>query len=104
MSSRISQRMRSRRNQCSNAKLCSTTQRNYFVGQAPPRPIRAGKEQITEADLAGVPLIWHMDTSTQPTKRPHPTPDTWYAGWTRDSGTEGVEAGGFGWPRAGRGS
>jgi hypothetical protein len=32
----------------------------------------AGKEQITEADLAGEPLIWHMDTSTQPTRRPHP--------------------------------
>jgi DNA-binding transcriptional LysR family regulator len=32
----------------------------------------AGKEQITEADLAGEPLLWHPDTSTQPTKRPHP--------------------------------
>ncbi|MFI5898148.1 LysR family substrate-binding domain-containing protein, partial [Actinoplanes sp. NPDC051513] len=32
----------------------------------------AGKEQITEADLAGEPLIWHIDTSTQPTRRPHP--------------------------------
>src|SRR5882724_5702745 len=32
----------------------------------------AGKEQITEADLAGEPLVWHMDTSTQPTRRPHP--------------------------------
>lgn len=31
-----------------------------------------GKEQITEADLAGEPLLWHPDTSTQPTKRPHP--------------------------------
>jgi DNA-binding transcriptional LysR family regulator len=32
----------------------------------------AGKEQITEADLAGEPLVWHSDASTQPTRRPHP--------------------------------
>jgi DNA-binding transcriptional LysR family regulator len=32
----------------------------------------AGREQITEADLAGEPLVWHTDTSTQPTRRPHP--------------------------------
>src|SRR3954466_15576361 len=32
----------------------------------------AGKEAITEADLAGEPLVWHADTSTQPTRRPHP--------------------------------
>src|SRR5882762_8100414 len=32
----------------------------------------AGKEQITEADLAGEPLVWHVDASTQPTRRPHP--------------------------------
>jgi DNA-binding transcriptional LysR family regulator len=32
----------------------------------------AGKEQIAEADLAGEPVLWHADTSTQPTKRPHP--------------------------------
>jgi DNA-binding transcriptional LysR family regulator len=32
----------------------------------------AGKEQITEADLAGEPLVWPGDASTQPTKRPHP--------------------------------
>jgi DNA-binding transcriptional LysR family regulator len=32
----------------------------------------AGKEQITEADLAGEPLLWDSDTSTQPTRRPHP--------------------------------
>lgn len=32
----------------------------------------AGKEQIIEADLAGEPLLWHPDTNTQPTKRPHP--------------------------------
>ena len=32
----------------------------------------AGKEQIAQADLAGEPVLWHADTSTQPTKRPHP--------------------------------
>ncbi|MFC5833876.1 LysR family substrate-binding domain-containing protein [Nonomuraea insulae] len=32
----------------------------------------AGREQIAEADLAGEPLVWHADTSTQPTRRPHP--------------------------------
>jgi len=32
----------------------------------------AGKEQIAESDLAGEPLVWQMDTSTQPTRRPHP--------------------------------
>ncbi len=32
----------------------------------------AGKEQITEADLAGEPLLWNADQSTQPTRRPHP--------------------------------
>ena len=32
----------------------------------------AGKEQVTEADLAGEPLVWPGDTSTQPTRRPHP--------------------------------
>ncbi|MFD3373902.1 MULTISPECIES: LysR family transcriptional regulator [unclassified Streptomyces] len=32
----------------------------------------AGREQITEADLAGEPLVWHADSSTQPTRRPHP--------------------------------
>jgi DNA-binding transcriptional LysR family regulator len=32
----------------------------------------AGKEQVTEADLAGEPLLWDSDTSTQPTRRPHP--------------------------------
>jgi DNA-binding transcriptional LysR family regulator len=32
----------------------------------------AGKEEVTEADLAGEPLVWHADPSTQPTKRPHP--------------------------------
>ncbi|WP_433662401.1 LysR family transcriptional regulator [Nocardia sp. CA-128927] len=32
----------------------------------------AGKEQITEADLAGEPLLWDSDPSTQPTRRAHP--------------------------------
>ncbi|GII59106.1 LysR family transcriptional regulator [Planotetraspora thailandica] len=32
----------------------------------------ASKEQITEADLAGEPLVWNADPSTQPTRRPHP--------------------------------
>ena len=32
----------------------------------------AGKEQVTEADLAGEPLVWPADASTQPTRRPHP--------------------------------
>jgi DNA-binding transcriptional LysR family regulator len=33
----------------------------------------AGKEQVTETDLAGEPLIWHVDPRTQPTRRRHPT-------------------------------
>ena len=32
----------------------------------------AGKEQITEADLAGEPLLWDSDSSTQPTRLAHP--------------------------------
>jgi DNA-binding transcriptional LysR family regulator len=32
----------------------------------------AGKEEVTEADVADEPLIWHADPSTQPTRRPHP--------------------------------
>jgi DNA-binding transcriptional LysR family regulator len=32
----------------------------------------AGKEEVTEADLTGGPLVWHADPSTQPTRRPHP--------------------------------
>ncbi|GGN39182.1 LysR family transcriptional regulator [Streptomyces fuscichromogenes] len=32
----------------------------------------ADKEEVTEADLAGELLVWHADTSTQPTRRPHP--------------------------------
>jgi len=31
----------------------------------------AGKEEITETDLVGEPLIWHADPSTHPTRRPH---------------------------------
>ncbi|MQY20655.1 Hca operon transcriptional activator HcaR [Nocardia sp. RB20] len=33
----------------------------------------AGKDQVTESDLAGEPLIWHVDPHTQPTRHPHPT-------------------------------
>jgi DNA-binding transcriptional LysR family regulator len=32
----------------------------------------AGKEEVSEADLAGELLIWHADPGTQPTRRPHP--------------------------------
>lgn len=32
----------------------------------------ADQEEVTEADLAGEPLDWHADTSTQPTRHPHP--------------------------------
>ncbi|MEW2161342.1 LysR family substrate-binding domain-containing protein [Streptomyces sp. NPDC007189] len=32
----------------------------------------AGKAEVTEADLAGEPLVWHGDPSTQPTERPLP--------------------------------
>lgn len=32
----------------------------------------ADREQISEADLAGEPLVWDGDASTQPTRRPHP--------------------------------
>lgn len=32
----------------------------------------AGKEEVTEADLDGEPLIWHDDPGTLPTRRPHP--------------------------------
>jgi DNA-binding transcriptional LysR family regulator len=32
----------------------------------------AGKDEVTEADLAGETLVWHGDPSTQPTKRPLP--------------------------------
>ncbi|WP_406145228.1 LysR family transcriptional regulator [Streptomyces sp. NBC_01012] len=42
------------------------------VAVLPARHELAGREQITEADLVGEPLVWHMDASTQPTRRPHP--------------------------------
>jgi DNA-binding transcriptional LysR family regulator len=32
----------------------------------------AGKEEVTEDDLAGETLVWHTDPSTQPTRRRHP--------------------------------
>src|SRR6201995_5669317 len=32
----------------------------------------AGKEQVTQAALPNEPLVWHVGTSTQPTRRPHP--------------------------------
>jgi DNA-binding transcriptional LysR family regulator len=32
----------------------------------------AGKEEVTEADVADELLVWHADPSTQPTRRPHP--------------------------------
>ena len=51
----------------------------------------AGKEQIAEADLAGEPLLWHGDTSTQPTKRPHP--DSGYRVRGVDETLEHVAAG-----------
>ncbi|UXX96690.1 LysR substrate-binding domain-containing protein [Streptomyces sp. AD2-2] len=42
------------------------------VAVLPARHRLAGKEQVTEADLADEPLVWHGDPSTQPTKRPLP--------------------------------
>ncbi len=32
----------------------------------------AGKEEVSEADLAGEPLVWHAGPSTHPTRRPQP--------------------------------
>lgn len=32
----------------------------------------ARRDELTEADLRGEPLIWNADESTQPTRRPHP--------------------------------
>ncbi len=32
----------------------------------------ADKDEVTEADLAGEPLVWHADPSTHPTRRPQP--------------------------------
>jgi choline dehydrogenase-like flavoprotein len=52
----------------------------------------AGKEQITEADLAGEPLVWHADKGTQPTRRPHP--NAGYLALGVDETLEHVAAGG----------
>ncbi|MDT0612162.1 LysR family transcriptional regulator [Streptomyces lancefieldiae] len=43
----------------------------FMVALPTDHPL-AGKEEVTEADLAGEPLIWHADPSTQPTRRPLP--------------------------------
>jgi DNA-binding transcriptional LysR family regulator len=51
----------------------------------------ADREQITEADLAGEPLVWHGDASTHPTKRPHP--DSGYLVRGVDETLEHVAAG-----------
>jgi DNA-binding transcriptional LysR family regulator len=51
----------------------------------------AGKEQVTEADLAGELLVWHGDPSTQPTKRP--LPDAGYPARGVDETLEHVGAG-----------
>ncbi|MFF3849766.1 LysR family transcriptional regulator [Streptomyces sp. NPDC002328] len=51
----------------------------------------AGKEEVTEADLAGEPLVWHADPSTQPTRRPHP--DSGYLARGVDETLEHVAAG-----------
>src|SRR3984957_16070042 len=41
-------------------------------GVPPAGPRGPAKEQVPEAPLAGEPLVWHADPSTQPTRRPHP--------------------------------
>jgi DNA-binding transcriptional LysR family regulator len=51
----------------------------------------AGKEKISETDLAGEPLVWHADPSTQPTRRPHP--DAGYLARGVDETLEHVAAG-----------
>jgi len=51
----------------------------------------AGKEQITEADVAGEPLVWPADPATQPTRRPHP--DSGYVVRGVDETLEHVAAG-----------
>jgi DNA-binding transcriptional LysR family regulator len=51
----------------------------------------ADREQITEADLAGEPLVWHGDARTHPTKRPHP--DSGYLVRGVDETLEHVAAG-----------
>jgi DNA-binding transcriptional LysR family regulator len=51
----------------------------------------AGKEEVTEADLAGEPLVWPGGPGTQPTRRPHP--DAGYAVRGVDETLEHVAAG-----------
>ncbi|MEU7335679.1 MULTISPECIES: LysR substrate-binding domain-containing protein [unclassified Streptomyces] len=51
----------------------------------------AGRTEVTEADLAGEPLVWHADPSTQPTRRPHP--DAGYLARGVDETLEHVAAG-----------
>ncbi|SEG67924.1 DNA-binding transcriptional regulator, LysR family [Actinacidiphila yanglinensis] len=51
----------------------------------------AGKDEVTEADLAGERLLWHGDPSTQPTKRP--LPDAGYPVRGVDETLEHVAAG-----------
>ncbi|MEU3245384.1 LysR substrate-binding domain-containing protein [Streptomyces sp. NPDC006875] len=51
----------------------------------------AGRTEVTEADLAGEPLVWHADPSTQPTRRPHP--DAGYRARGVDETLEHVAAG-----------
>ncbi|MBM2614906.1 LysR family transcriptional regulator [Actinoplanes sp. LDG1-06] len=51
----------------------------------------AGKEQVTEADLAGEPLVWHAGPSNHPTRRPHP--DSGYRVRGVDETLEHVAAG-----------
>jgi len=61
------------------------------VAVLPARHPLAGKPQITEADLAGEPLVWHADPSTHPTRRPHP--DSGYVVRGVDETLEHVAAG-----------
>ncbi|MEK8143898.1 LysR family substrate-binding domain-containing protein [Streptomyces sp. M10(2022)] len=58
----------------------------------------AGRKQITEADLAGEPLVWHADTSTQPTRRPHPNAGYLVRGWTRRSSMSRPAGASRSWP------
>jgi DNA-binding transcriptional LysR family regulator len=51
----------------------------------------AGKDQVTEADLDGEPLVWHGSPATQPTRRPHP--DAGYLARGVDETLEHVAAG-----------
>lgn len=51
----------------------------------------AGKDQVTEADLDGEPLVWHAGPATQPTRRPHP--DAGYLARGVDETLEHVAAG-----------